>query len=70
MAAQVLLALHTLHSNGHVHRDIKPENVLAWANWPGTPAPRHMEPWCKVTDFGMLRVDDADVKTLDVGSRA
>lgn len=26
--AEMVLALHTLHSMGYVHRDIKPENVL------------------------------------------
>lgn len=72
MAAQVLLGLHTLHSNGRIHRDIKPENVLAWAQaaTPGRPVPVHMAPWVKITDFGMLRVDDADFKTLAVGSAA
>lgn len=70
MAAQVLLGLHTLHRNGRVHRDIKPENVLEWTPTPGTPVPMHMEPWVKITDFGMLRVDDEDFKTLAVGSDA
>lgn len=68
MMAQVLLALHTLHSNRHVHRDIKPENTLAWSNWPDKPVPVHMEPWTKVCDLGMLRVDDEDYKTMAVGS--
>lgn len=27
-SAEMVLALHTLHSMGYVHRDIKPENVL------------------------------------------
>lgn len=70
MAAQVLLGLHTLHSNGHVHRDIKPENVLDWANWPHTPEPPHLAHWCKVTDFGMLRVTSAGPMTKAVGSEA
>lgn len=69
---QLLLALHTLHSNRRVHRDVKPDNILEWRNAKGVPAPVHMEPWVKLTDYGMMRVQAEGERDLtqDVGTKA
>ncbi|RUS78321.1 hypothetical protein EGW08_013925, partial [Elysia chlorotica] len=47
--AEVVLALHAIHSMGFVHRDVKPDNMLLDANG-------HL----KLTDFGTCMRMDAD----------
>jgi serine/threonine protein kinase len=47
-AANVLLALEHLHTNGYVHRDLKPENILIGRNG-----------YVKLADMGFVkRIDD------------
>lgn len=58
-AAELLIALETLHNMGIVHRDIKPENILLDAN-------AHV----LLTDFGLAKelVGDAQMKHSWCGS--
>jgi serine/threonine protein kinase len=32
-AAEIVLALHAMHSKNIIHRDLKPENILIADNW-------------------------------------
>ena len=51
-------ALAHAHEQGVVHRDVKPSNVLVPSSGRSTRSP------CKLTDFGVARVIDADSLTL------
>ena len=58
---QVVQALSVAHTRGIVHRDIKPENILLLSR-SGQPD------FVKVTDFGVARILDEEVRLTAAGS--
>lgn len=65
IALMICEAVAYLHSRGITHRDLKPENLLLT---------RGEHPVCKVTDFGLAKMVDDQVRftkssrVLDAGN--
>lgn len=53
--AQLVAAVHYLHSGGLIHRDIKPSNILVGANCEA-----------KLCDFGLIRAMPTKLPNCDI----
>lgn len=60
IALMVCEAVSYLHSQGVAHRDLKPENLLL---------SKGLRPLCKVTDFGLAKMVDNNVRRFVLLSR-